>query len=223
MEPAESSNVAVWLPEPGWIWGMAAIVLLSLGFAWLLRRAGFPGSAAAGGVLAGLLLGPGVLGRLAPDAHGRMFGAAPTELAAWRQAERAVGATEFVAGSVGAEPESATDAIESLARIADERRVAWQAAIERERRPFAWFTVAIAFLLIMGTALAREADAPAPREPRSRGIMLGAWAAVLPAALAAVTLDWLGEESWSPTMLASMACVAAGAWPPSTQATSGLR
>ena len=84
MEPDTANQGAAILPD--WLGGIALLLAAAFGLAWLLRRSGFPGAAAVGGVLAGLLLGPGVLGRAAPAMYDRLFGAAPAEWAAWRDA-----------------------------------------------------------------------------------------------------------------------------------------
>jgi len=60
--------------------GVCALGILSMLLAWLLRRAGVPGgamgAAAAGGIMAGVLLGPSVLGRTAPRVtHPALMGA----------------------------------------------------------------------------------------------------------------------------------------------------
>ena len=196
-------------PLSDWLVGLALLAAASLAVAWLLRRAGLPGAAAIGGILAGLVLGPGVLGRFAPQTHDRLFGQAPAELAAWRQAERAVEATEFAVGSSGADPESARAQVESLVARSEARRAEWTAAAERARTPWVAVAAVLAALVIVAGGT-RHAEAVGDV---GRGILLGGWNAGLPAAMVAVGLGWLGEPAWSPTMFAAMAAVAAGAWP----------
>jgi hypothetical protein len=211
MENDAANQGAAFLPD--WLGGIALLVAVAFGFAWLLRRAGFPGAAAVGGIAAGLVLGPGVLGRIAPEVHDRLFGAAPAEFAAWREAERAVEATQFVAGSAGVDPASARVQVETLVAETEVRRAAWHAAVERARRPFALVAICLAALVFLLGGSVRPSDAEASEGGRRRGILLGAWNACVPAVLAAVALRWLGEPAWSPTMFAAMAAVAAGAWP----------
>lgn len=221
MEPSAANHGTAILPA--WLGGLFLLVGLSLGLAWLVRRAGVPGAAAVGGVLAGLALGPGVLGRVAPAMHDRMFGAAPEELAAWRAAERAIEATQFAAAQAEVDPASASGQVEVLAREADARRAAWSTAVERARRPFLALAFILAAAVVLVSGLARDGDGARPDGAAGRGLLLGAWNACLPAALVAVGLRWLGEPAWSPTMLATMAAVAAGAWPLATGERDALR
>lgn len=199
--------------SPEWLAGVVTLFAVSFGLAWLLRRAGLPGAAAVGGVAAGLVLGPGVLGRMAPQAHDRLFGGAPVERAAWREAERAVEATLFVAGSAEVDPAAAGSQIDALSAEADARRADWMAAVETARRPFALLAIALAAVLFLIVGATRASGSDADGGGWGSGLLLGAWNAALPAALAAVGLRWLGEPAWSPTMWAVMAAMAAGAWP----------
>lgn len=210
MEPVAPESFAA---LPGWLAGIAALIGLSLGLAWILKRGGLPGAAAVGGIVAGLLLGPGVLGRLAPAAHDRMFGSAPEELAKWREAERAVEATAFAAGQSEVDAESVRVEIESLMREADARKAGWNAAVERSRRPFLAFAFLLAFTVIAAASLARPAEASGEGSTTGRAVLLGAWNASMPAVLAAIGLAWLGEPAWTSAMFATMAAVAVGAWP----------
>lgn len=211
MEPNAANPGTAVLPD--WLGGAVLLMGLSLGLAWLFRRSGLPGAAAVGGVVAGLALGPGVLGRIEPAAHDRLFGCAPAELAAWREAERAIEATQFAAGQADVDPASAREQVETLVREADARRAAWSTAVDRTRRPFLGLTFMLGAAVLLVSGLARSDGAPPGDRPRGRGILLGAWSACVPAALAAVGLRWFGEPAWSPTMLTTMAAVACGAWP----------
>ena len=211
MEPDTANQGAAILPD--WLGGIALLLAAAFGLAWLFRRAGFPGAAAVGGVLAGLLLGPGVLGRAAPAMHDRLFGAAPAERAAWRDAERAVDATQFVVGQAEVDPASARAQVETLVGEAEARKAAWNDAAERKRRPFLMLAFALGLAVLLASSLARPEGNSGESEAKGRAIMLGAWSAFLPAVLAAVGLSWLGEPAWSPTMLAAMSAVAIGAWP----------
>ncbi len=70
-----------WADWPEWAIGVlvvAIIVVPAFVLAWLMRAARFMGGggaacAVAGGILAGVLMGPGVLGRSAPDFYERVF------------------------------------------------------------------------------------------------------------------------------------------------------
>ena len=80
----------------GMIWtagGVAALACAAAAIAWLLRRCGIPGgrmgAAVCGGIIAGVLLGPGVAGRLGPGAFEHAFlGGASERLALEEMAGR---------------------------------------------------------------------------------------------------------------------------------------
>jgi len=108
-------------------------------FAWLLRGARLPGgrasSAILGGMLAGVLLGPGVLGRVAPDVHGAAFRGAVREEAALadrlteaRGAVRALEASGVTEVAIDEYERGAMAELGPLREAADSARVARRGA-----------------------------------------------------------------------------------------------
>jgi len=207
MQPPPNTTIF----DPAALGGLVLLLAVAAALALAFRAARLPGAAVAGGLLAGLLLGPGTFGRIAPGAFDRLYAGAAAELAEHRAAEHRLGATLF---ALGAAPDAVPDRAEIAELEAEVERtgVAWRAARERHRRPLALGAIVLAALALGALGAARLPRA-ARTPDRARPLLLGAWLAAVPAILACVALAWFGEPRFGATMLAAAATVAVGAWP----------
>lgn len=199
-------SVSIWL-------AILLTVTLAAGFAAVLRRASVAGAWVLGGLLAGLVLGPAMLGRIAPVSWERVFAggveergqfeAARSERDAWRLAVgmTAAGETAEAAGALH-------DDAGRQGAVRDAER-AWRSAIERHRAPLRVVTLALAVLVVLH-APRRERESPVAPWPTS--VSVGLWSAGVPIA-GALLLLWLRDESLSsPGAAAALAAVSVGSW-----------
>jgi len=178
--------------------GLAVLLASAVGLGWLLDRGGCPGGRLVGGALAGVLLGPGVLGRIAPERHEALFLGG----SAW--------AAELERRAVIAERVGVRDPVEV------ELRSAWEQASAAHRRPLRFAAAAALALLAAGQgAAARRAAHPRLGDaPHGTSILtLGTWTALLPAGLAWI-VGTRFTDGGAIEALALGGAVAAGAWRP---------
>lgn len=210
--------------------GMTLAALAAAVVAWILRGAGIaggrPAAAVVGGLIAGVLLGPAVLGQSAPRLHERLYvGGIPERhalesLLARQAADRL---------ALQAAPSGAADPDELRARHAAER-APLAAALESARaRHRASFAGAVVFLLSLGLA----AGAFAGRRPVALTPVASIAAALsLAAELLAVALlaRWVFGLAW-PLIVGLAAAGACGSafaglpmrWVPATGRTAAAR
>ncbi|MHC5113264.1 MAG: hypothetical protein ACYTGP_02400 [Planctomycetota bacterium] len=178
--------------------------------ALLLRWARCPGWAVLGGVLAGLLLGPGILGRVAPTAFEDAFIGGVEEreardatirrhesdLLAARHA--GVGETEIAAMIEARRPE----------RLAAER--AWEEETWRFQRPFRSYAALAAAIVLLGAGRSRLRETGRLGGPVAP-LSIGGWSAALPGAVAVLAcVKWFGHDTTEAVLAA--AAVGIGPW-----------
>lgn len=213
--------------EPPTLDQVVGILLLAGGSALaaaILRWARVPGAWALGGVLAGVLAGPAVLGRLAPAAWERYVGFAPAERAAFHLAQRELQGLEFVVANADGAPIRADDPrAAARARVA-ECGTALSAALWREEAWMRAAVVAAAVVTLLGLGLqsARTFVPGSPAEGAATGgataalpvspqaLIIGAWAAAVPGLGALLVLAWSGAPAFGPATLAAAAALAVG-------------
>jgi hypothetical protein len=170
----------------------AGLVVLAAGLAFLLRRRRLPGAAVMAGSIVGVLMGPTVLGRLAPDWFERVVIGAREERLALDEAASRQGANIAV-GQYLKIPET------TLAQLSEEREVELAAHQERYNTARARYAaprrIALAigaglFLLLAGSR--GPAVGRVPRRDPVTPFSIGCWAAGLPGGLAFVTLRTFG-------------------------------
>lgn len=190
-----------------------AILLLlatSLAGAALLRWARCPGWAVIGGVAAGLVLGPTIMGRVLPRQHAELLAGAAAERGALAEVTGRHGAERIAAGEAGFDDAQRA----TLARTQDEERAEAEARVREaswaHQRPMRWVAWALINLTMLGAGLA--APGATGRRPNVLGALsVGAWAVVLPGAVAWFCLRWLWDAGWVETALGT-ASVAVGPW-----------
>ncbi|MEO1128617.1 MAG: hypothetical protein AAFX05_02790 [Planctomycetota bacterium] len=175
---------------------LAALGLLAAALAWTLRVAGAPGgrhgAAVLGGVVAGILFGPGVLGNVAPDPHERIFIGAMESREELRQAERQSRIDIEALRAIDASPAAIDEAIlDQNASLEPLRAAADEDLLDHRRALAIGLTVVICTSLLLSAPLLRRGvprrDDEAPM-PLSTAAPAGALATVaamlLPMAIA---------------------------------------
>lgn len=186
------------------------LLVLPVALALLLRSARCPGWPLVGGAIAGILLGPTIFGRIAPDAFEKCFVGGIEEREARDGLVRRQAAERLVTLETGrsADAIAAMDERHAQTRAETDARLAdAQWSFQRPLRSYGAAMTVLA-LLGAGTLGSRRGG------PRPGGIApgsIGVWAAALPGALAVAAMVWLWRASLAEALLAGSA-VAVGPW-----------
>lgn len=186
---------------PDWAAAIAAGALALIpgaALAWLLRAARPSGGAAwaavLGGILAGVLVGPGVLGRVAPEAHAAMLVGASNERDTRQRLAREHAIELAVMRSSGVTPQAVGELAAQHEREMAPLRDAEARATAQRAEAIAWAGVGIAagslalVYLVGGGATSRRPIEPAQRLlARTAGIL----SVALPVGACALALHWL--------------------------------
>lgn len=217
MHPSPSA-----IPEPA---SLAASALLSLPFAWsvvtalaaiaiaaLLRRLGVSGSAIVAGLLAGILLGPGVVGRIAPEFGTAALAGTPTILESLRAIEREEAAFGLARGAPmmsGADTSALEEDLAARRAAAEE---AWSAERERHAHARDLAVLVLAACVLFGSASSSSVRRPFRPKQTGEALLLAAWSILPVIALVALTLHLFGVSPLGPSALALGGAVVAGSW-----------
>ncbi len=174
---------------------MLAVTLLlavSFGCAVLLRWARCPGWRVVGGVAAGLLLGPSILGRVLPDDFAAIFDGGREQRVAVRALASRQGADLIAARRAGLSPDELTALADRQAqetRRADERlqRARWDG-----QRPLRLATGGLVALMLLGASVF-AVEAGRRGGGLAAAASIGAWSAALPGGLAWFALRGLWD------------------------------
>ena len=178
--------------------------------AMLLRWVRCPGWPVVGGVVAGLLIGPTILGRVAPNAFEQWFVGGVAERTARDVIVRRHELEGIIARRTGRDEVVllALQTQHSGERIAAETTLS--AARWKAQRPLRSYTTLIIALALLGGGLLRP-----PRGPTRAGMIgpwsIGVWSAALPGGLVFGGLRLFGDVDPAPAALAA-AAVAIGPW-----------
>jgi hypothetical protein len=191
---------------------LAIVLLVAVSTAWavLLRWTRCPGWSVVAGVAAGLMLGPTILGRVAPDLYSGVFdggleqarqlGQLSSQHGAERVAAHAAGAT---VETIGALERRQSAAIETATHL-------WRDARWTHQRPQRAFVAILAALTLSGAAAFAI-----PRSGRGTSVVtavsVGAWSAALPGGIAWFMLRGPWQTGAVESMLV-VAAVAIGPW-----------
>lgn len=193
---------------------LALLVTSAAGAALLLRQARCPGWPVVGGVAAGLVLGPSILGRALPSFHERVFLGGAAERAVLREVDRRHAAELAAAATApGGAAEAAGRADAMRRRQATERsdaEAAWLAALHEHAVPRRLACAALAATVLLGAAAAALPRAGA-RGSLVAPLSIGLWAAALPGGLAYFALRLWGDVEPASAALAA-AAAAFGPW-----------
>ncbi|MCP3906088.1 MAG: hypothetical protein GY715_20895 [Planctomycetes bacterium] len=186
------------------------LLVIPILMALILRWARCPGWAVLGGVLGGLLLGPALLGRIAPNMFEDGFVGGFEQRAARDAIVRRQEADLFAARTSGVDPAGIAElrAAHRPERLAAER--AWEAETWRFQRPFRSYTAAVAVIVLLGAGRLRLREQDRLGGPISP-VSIGAWSAALPGAAAVLaTMAWFGHPVTGAVIAG--AAVAIGPW-----------
>jgi len=194
-------------------WVVLAIVLVvvvSAAWAVLLRWTRCPGWSVVAGVAAGLVLGPTILGRVAPDLYGGVFDGGLDQHRQLRQLISHHGAERVAARAAGATGETIASLRLRQAEAVDTATGVWRDARWAHQRPQRTFVTVLAALTLAGAAafaIPRRGHAPSIVVATS----IGTWSAALPGAVAWFMLRGPWEAGAAESMLVA-AAVAIGPW-----------
>jgi hypothetical protein len=187
-----------------------AVAAIAVLLGELLRRGGLPGSAILGGVLAGVLLGPGVLGRAAPETFERFVAGATPQREALATHLRHFEATEAaLESSPDLSPAAQAEARADLAAPLAALQAAVDEAAWRHAAPLRGALLALALLLLLVGWSTPIGGGASPTRRWADALLLGAWAAIVPAGLAMLLLR--GDAAPS-ALLVLAAALAVGPW-----------
>ena len=159
-----------------------------------------------GGVAAGLLLGPTILGRVAPDLHDAIFAGGLQEHRDLRLIASRQGADRLAAEAAGLAAGPPAEIREEQAAARDRLRAA-QWAHQRSQRILVAVLVAVTLAGAAALAVPRGDKAPS----FVGALSIGGWSAALPGGLAWLAARGLWDAGWAEAMLVA-AAVAIGPW-----------
>ena len=176
----------------------------------MLKSARMPGWAVMGGILAGLLLGPGVFGRILPAQFESLYVGGIEQRQARDQRIRQHGADLVVARNSGAGEEYVTNLRQRHEQALAASEVVLVEARWRHQQPLRLFSIFIIALTLLGsiTQLTAERDR---RQGLFAPLSIGVGAALLPGTLAFMATWWLWEEPIETALLVGSA-LAIGPW-----------
>jgi hypothetical protein len=189
-------------------WMLALVIVGALGvpaavLAWVLRWCALPGGWAAAsivaGIVVGLLAGPGVMGRVRPDLHTRLFVGAATQRDAADTLERRQNADIKGLLQAGVTPAAIDELRVQHAAELEPLRTAQRDA-EREHRRWLWTAASImvaayAMCIIPSVLRYRSVGGVPTPDPGlvrgTRGAMVGMLGAIVTGAIPFIAAAWL--------------------------------
>lgn len=197
------------------------VALAAMATSLLFRRLGLPGSRVVGGLVVGIVFGPTVLGRIAPEPWAEIMMGGTELRTALQETERAHAAWQFAAGAVPLSIEEMEFEAERQWLEVLPMKQALRESEERHARPWVILTVMIAVGAAACGGLARRPRRPmaSPKDDHQSvgtgvadAAAVGAWAAAVPILGAILTFTMLGNDAFDPTSLVAAAAVGIGAW-----------
>ena len=188
---------------------IALLLLAPAAWAALLRWARCPGWPVMGGVVAGIILGPTVFGRVLPDRYDEMFMGGRQQQQALQQLTGQQGADRLVAERTGLDGESISALDDRQARARIESEGQYRDATWSHQRPLRVFVCVIVAVMLLGATVHRI---PAGGDGQAVGALsIGAWSAALPGGLAFFFMRWAWDAGVHEAALTA-AAVAIGPW-----------
>lgn len=176
---------------------LACLSLAGAGAASMLRWARIPGGAPAaaivGGLIAGLLIGPGVAGRVAPTLHERVLVGGARERLAIESLQGRHAAERTALSATGVTPAALEDLVEQQHEELRAVRETHESAIERHRALADWgVIVLLSIALAMAAWSARRFARPHATWASDSGVVAAAFLAVAVAGVTtAVVMGWM--------------------------------
>ncbi len=185
-------------------------MVAAIGMARLLRRLGLPGARIVGGLVVGIILGPAVLGRIAPDDWIRIVMGGQMERARIHEMERDHAAWRFAAASVPLPPEDfAAEAVRHRTDL-EPLEARLQAVEVTHARPWAVLSI----LLAAGAAACGRASRRPPNaiSTGDDSTAVGTWAALFPALATWTVFAVTGRSAFGPEAMVTAAVVGIAGW-----------
>ena len=185
-------------------------MVAAIGVARLLRGLGLPGARIVGGLVVGIILGPAVLGRLAPDDWIRIVMGGQMERARIHELERDHAAWRFAAATVPLPPEEFTAEAVRHRNDLGPLEARLQAVETTHARPWAVLTI----LLAAGAAACgRASRRPLESMPnRDDSVAAGSWAALFPALATWTVFALTGRDAFGPEAMFTATAVGIAGW-----------
>ena len=195
---------------------LAIMIIAASATAWLLRRAGLASDGIVAGLLVGVMLGPTVLGRLAPNWWENTVIGATEARSTLDHALSERQAYIMAAEAAGIDPKARADGLidrdlrieEAMLLLAEQTLV--------HARPWSILTIILAVAALwLGWRTVRPAR-PRHAIPRqaATSFALACWTVLLPGFLTVLLLRLLGWSPLEPSTLLAAIAVSASAWPP---------
>ena len=189
-----------------------AICIASILVAWGFRMLGAPCHRFIPGLLIGVLLGPAVLGRIAPDAWEGIFAGGAEARTHLQSLDRAHASWHFAAEATGVDIETKMEEDHRHHQRREPLLRAEVQARQSHQKPWAILTSILAFsaalLSIGSSARIRRLSGI----PLSGGSSIGAWSAVVPILGVLLMAKGLGFNPFNAEVLLLAAAVAVGPW-----------
>lgn len=192
--------------------GPVAIALVAIGFAAVLRRLGVAGAALLAGLTAGVLFGPGVMGRVAPDLTVRILDGDPAPLRELIALERERGAMNVALASPGLAGADASAAAGDLDERIARASAAWERTREAHRAPMRVAVMGLAALVLLGSGGATAVRSPIRRHHRAEALLLALWSGAASVGLSVVVMWLWGFAPLGPESLGLAAAASCGAF-----------
>lgn len=194
---------------------LAIVAVVAILVSAAFRRLGLAGEGIVAGVLVGVLAGPTVTGRLAPDLWTTAVIGANDARSVLERAISERQAFAMAAGGAALDAETTADGLAERDSAIETLRIDAAAAITAHARPWSIATTTLAVVSFwLGWATTRRSR----RDPLDAGpatvAALGCWVAFLPAFAAIVLFRVLGRGPTDPAVITVAACVAIAGWPP---------
>jgi len=189
--------------------GVVVLAIMAVLWAGLLRWVRAPGWSVIGGLIAGVLLGPTILGKALPGTYDVLYGGGIEARAALDSTMRDQDRFRFALKESGATLETIAAVDESADKELEPLRSSLAHAIEQDQQAMVAFTIVAVAGLMLCTGLV---SVPPSEHKHSAAwpLNIGGWAAVIPGSLAALLL-WWGDEPATVCLIAAAALMI-GPW-----------
>ncbi|MCZ6834995.1 MAG: hypothetical protein O7G85_04405 [Planctomycetota bacterium] len=176
----------------------------------VLKSARLPGWSVLGGLLAGLLIGPTILGHVRPDLFESIFMGGIEQRETLDDLLHEQDRDRFIAMEMGAGDEYAQAMLQRHEEERTEAELALVIANEAYRTPLRVFMVVFATYLLLGASTGRI-HVRDERQGLIAPFTIGLWSALLPGGLAFAMMYWLWPQPLEVALLASAAMMI-GPW-----------
>lgn len=203
---------------------LVVVMIAAAAVAWLVRRAGPRSEGIVAGLLVGVLMGPTVLGRIAPDWWAEtMIGASEARALL----DRAVSERQAFTMAANAAEIPLESRAEGMAERDAGIEIASLEAAEqmlRHARPWSILTMVLAVTALwLGWSAIRRSNPKEPSPGIGSTVSLACWVVLLPGFLTILVLRLAGWSPLDPATLLVAIAVSVSAWPTGGRDTRTLR